>query len=920
MPDIDFVSEIDLPGSASLGTQTGGPVDNSYLNDDQRGGLAPNGKTSFTIDEAAIRLTGGEPGWNAAMGQAWTVTYAYRSTAPATMPSDTGGFSRFEAPQINQAELALKSWSDVANITFIRVGAGVSGEGAYSDQASILLGNYSTGEAGSAAFAYYPGNPNFSSASGDLWVNSTLSYNANPSAANFGGQVLVHELGHTIGLAHPSDYNASANSTLSYVSDASYFEDSRQYTVMSYFGGYNTGADLPGYAAAPLVDDIAAIQLIYGANMSTRTGDTVYGFHSTADEPWLQLTSQNSIAQFAVWDAGGRDTFDFSGYGNAQLIDLRQGFFSDVGGYVGNVAIARGADIENAIGGSGADVINGNSLDNVLDGGAGNDTLNGGNGDDTLVGGAGDDVLSGGAGRDIFVFSASNSGTDTVLDFNSSEDTLQLGGSEISRTFGLDLNGDGHANDVQIIFSGGVINLIAPQMGIPGLTLVGTNAPEILQGSPDNDTISGLGGDDIIYGGDGDDTIYGQDGDDQLFGGNGADVILGGLGNDYLQGDGGNDQLSGEAGDDGLVGGDGNDTLDGGDGSDVLLGGAGDDTLIGGAGNDYILGDAGDDTIYGGDNNDLISGGDGNDMISGGNGDDQIYGDAGSDTVDAGAGNDIVFGGDGADSITGGLGDDQLVGGAGDDLLNGNEGNDTISGNEGDDTIIGGAGDDNLYGFTGNDSLDGGDGVDTVLGMEGDDTLFGGAGNDYLNGGDGNDVMSGDAGEDNLEGGLGNDQMSGGDGNDGLVGGAGNDTLTGGLGNDYLQGDDGNDVLDGQDGNDILVGGLGQDTLTGGKGADAFFFTNYLDSTPASPDRITDFNPAEGDYIDLSRMDADTNQAGDQAFTFVTKFTGHAGEAVLIYDSASNTTQLALDVDGGGTADFLLQLTGNISTSQGWIL
>ena len=803
MPDIDFVSEIDLPGSASLGTQTGGPVDNSYLNDDQRGGLAPNGKTSFTIDEAAIRLTGGEPGWNAAMGQAWTVTYAYRSTAPATMPSDTGGFSRFEAPQINQAELALKSWSDVANITFIRVGAGVSGEGAYSDQASILLGNYSTGEAGSAAFAYYPGNPNFSSASGDLWVNSTLSYNANPSAANFGGQVLVHELGHTIGLAHPSDYNASANSTLSYVSDASYFEDSRQYTVMSYFGGYNTGADLPGYAAAPLVDDIAAIQLIYGANMSTRTGDTVYGFHSTADEPWLQLTSQNSIAQFAVWDAGGRDTFDFSGYGNAQLIDLRQGFFSDVGGYVGNVAIARGADIENAIGGSGADVINGNSLDNVLDGGAGNDTLNGGNGDDTLVGGAGDDVLSGGAGRDIFVFSASNSGTDTVLDFNSSEDTLQLGGSEISRTFGLDLNGDGHANDVQIIFSGGVINLIAPQMGIPGLTLVGTNAPEILQGSPDNDTISGLGGDDIIYGGDGDDTIYGQDGDDQLFGGNGADVILGGLGNDYLQGDGGNDQLSGEAGD---------------------------------------------------------------------------------------------------------------------DLLNGNEGNDTISGNEGDDTIIGGAGDDNLYGFTGNDSLDGGDGVDTVLGMEGDDTLFGGAGNDYLNGGDGNDVMSGDAGDDNLEGGLGNDQMSGGDGNDGLVGGAGNDTLTGGLGNDYLQGDDGNDVLDGQDGNDILVGGLGQDTLTGGKGADAFFFTNYLDSTPASPDRITDFNPAEGDYIDLSRMDADTNQAGDQAFTFVTKFTGHAGEAVLIYDSASNTTQLALDVDGGGTADFLLQLTGNISTSQGWIL
>ena len=76
---------------------------------------------------------------------------------------------------------------------------------------------------------------------------------------------------------------------------------------------------------------------------------------------------------------------DFSGYGQAQKIDLGQGNFSDVGGLKANVSIAVGAVIENAIGGSGADTILGNASDNRLTGGAGNDTLNGGAGNDVAV-------------------------------------------------------------------------------------------------------------------------------------------------------------------------------------------------------------------------------------------------------------------------------------------------------------------------------------------------------------------------------------------------------------------------------------------------------------------------------------------------------------------------------------------------------
>ena len=83
---------------------------------------------------------------------------------------------------------------------------------------------------------------------------------------------------------------------------------------------------------------------------------------------------------FAVWDAGGNDTFDFSGYTANQRINLNEKSFSDVGGLKGNVSIAAGVTIENAIGGSGNDVIVGNAANNVLKGGAGNDVLFGGGG------------------------------------------------------------------------------------------------------------------------------------------------------------------------------------------------------------------------------------------------------------------------------------------------------------------------------------------------------------------------------------------------------------------------------------------------------------------------------------------------------------------------------------------------------------
>ncbi len=101
--------------------------------------------------------------------------------------------------------------------------------------------------------------------------------------------------------------------------------------------------------------------------------------------------------------------------------------------------------------------------------------------------------------------------------------------------------------------------------------------------------------------------------------------------------------------------------------------------------------------------------------------------------------------------------------------------------------------------------------------------------------------------------------------------------------------------------------------VVGGGGHDRFVWQAAMESTPLSIDEIVDFG--DDDLIDLSSLDADTTQAGRQAFQWLgaESFTGDAGQLRYADD------QLQGDINGDGLSDLVIGVQ-NLNPMDGGLL
>jgi hypothetical protein len=322
-------------------------------------------KTNQDYDLLALRdlsrageqiLLRGAQGWQTnANGSPTEITYSFMTQAPVSGGEGGIGFVAFNAQQQQVLRDILYVLQQQSGLSFSEVaGDGVQLRFGINQQASTR------------GYSYLPDAYKGDARAGDVWLDVETGNVMKPGQEGY--YVLLHELGHALGIQHPL-YETDMSGATVLTKDLAIPTN----TLMLDLSVSATGGAWPTWFGS---FDLQALRALYGSR-TYATGNDIYSV-SDASGP------------LTIVDDGGVDTLDASGVSMSVSIDLHAGQSSSVGSGVdgmakrNNVSIAGSSVIENAIGSAYDDVIIGNAANNTI-------TLTGGN--DIVDGEAGLDVL-----------------------------------------------------------------------------------------------------------------------------------------------------------------------------------------------------------------------------------------------------------------------------------------------------------------------------------------------------------------------------------------------------------------------------------------------------------------------------------------------------------------------------------------------
>lgn len=298
--------------------------------------------------------------WNdpSALGTAVSVSYSFVNTAPASGVGATG-FRTFSAAEQQVVRKLLAETSALSGISFTEVADSSASHG------QIRFGV--SQQAATEGVAWLPNQSGAGDQAGDVWMD--VESMTNLAVGSEGYAALLHELGHALGLRHPTNVDPG-DAWSNVVTPAA---NSKLWSVMA-AAAAGDGLFRSDWGSL----DVLALRYLYGSTA-----------HATGDDHY-QLGAGSSMAMTLI-DDGGTDVIDAAAATLGVQISLIPGSLSSIGvtpaglAAVNNVALGADSWIEQAIGSVYDDVLTGNALDNLLQGRGGNDVIDGGAGQDTVV-------------------------------------------------------------------------------------------------------------------------------------------------------------------------------------------------------------------------------------------------------------------------------------------------------------------------------------------------------------------------------------------------------------------------------------------------------------------------------------------------------------------------------------------------------